>query len=99
MAKYTEKETLNILFRDLCKIESRTFFDPQYNNFVLPDSNGTIVSRPTDDDYIKLDFNRFYGGYQMQENGGSRTWIMSEDRYTVTEMIAFIRGYLAAKKP
>lgn len=97
MAKYSEKETLQILFRDLCKSKERTFFDPQSNDFILPDANGTIVKRPENNDYIKLDFNRSYGGYQMQENGGSRPFLMSDTRYSVTEMIAFIRGYFANK--
>lgn len=97
MAKYSEKETLHILFRDICKSEGRTYFDPHYSNFVAPDNNGTIVSRPADNDYVKLDYNRSYGGYQMQENGGSRPFLMSDTRYSVTEMIAFIRGYFAAK--
>lgn len=91
------KLTLCILFRDLCKKEGRTYFDPETNEFISPD--GTIVARPVDNNYIKLSYNSSYGGYQMQENGGSRPFLMPETRYRVLEMIAFIRGYFANKNP
>ena len=96
MTTKEKRSTLYILFREICKREGQTIFDPEKNIFVAPD--GTIVTRP--DQYIKLDFHSSYGGYRMELNrGGTCSFLMGETRYTLGEMTAFIRGYLAAKKP
>lgn len=51
-------------------------------------------------EFIKIDYNSYYGGYRMDvvQKGTGERFFDSAERRTKSEMIAYLRGLIAAKQ-